>query len=260
MLKKLILFILLLNLNIISYEGKIFVTSIPKCGTHLLLRTIELITNQEKIGLPTVRWDNNLEVNNMFELYDILDCFLLISNKFLWYHVPYTKERSEILKRNNIKTFFIYRDPRDQQLSMFHWLNDRKNKGISFSEFGKKLINGSFSWPGSSILNLYEIFLPWQHEKHVYTTTFEKLVGPEGGGSLELQLQEIKNIASFLDYHLSDEDIITISKNIYGSGNTFKFGKIGTWKKYYKEEHKDALKQTAGNLLIKLKYENNLFW
>ncbi len=37
-------------------------------------------------------------------------------------------------------------------------------------------------------------------------------------------------------------------------------GSIGGWQTYFKEEHKDAFKKVAGDLLIELDYEQDLNW
>ena len=45
-----------------------------------------------------------------------------------------------------------------------------------------------------------------------------------------------------------------------GKSPTFRSGKTGEWKKYFTEEHKDIFKEVAGDLLVKLGYENNNDW
>src|SRR5262249_54221825 len=41
---------------------------------------------------------------------------------------------------------------------------------------------------------------------------------------------------------------------------TFRSGKTGEWKKYFKEKHKKIFKDVAGDLLVKLGYEKNNDW
>jgi hypothetical protein len=41
---------------------------------------------------------------------------------------------------------------------------------------------------------------------------------------------------------------------------TFRSGKTGEWRKSFTDEHKKIFKDTAGELLIKLKYETNMDW
>ena len=41
---------------------------------------------------------------------------------------------------------------------------------------------------------------------------------------------------------------------------TFRSGKTGEWKKYFKDEHKKIFKDIAEDLLIRLGYERDLNW
>ena len=41
---------------------------------------------------------------------------------------------------------------------------------------------------------------------------------------------------------------------------TFRSGKTGEWKKYFKDEHRQVFKQVAGDLLVRLGYESNYDW
>jgi len=41
---------------------------------------------------------------------------------------------------------------------------------------------------------------------------------------------------------------------------TFRSGKTGEWKKHFTDEHKKIFKDVAGDLLVKLGYEENNGW
>jgi hypothetical protein len=41
---------------------------------------------------------------------------------------------------------------------------------------------------------------------------------------------------------------------------TFRSGKTGEWKKYFTDEHKQLFKDVAGDLLIRLGYEQSNAW
>ena len=45
-----------------------------------------------------------------------------------------------------------------------------------------------------------------------------------------------------------------------GKSPTFRSGKTGEWKKYFKTEHKKIFNDVAGDLLIRLGYEKNRDW
>ena len=104
--------------------------------------------------------------------------------------------------------------------------------------------------------------IPWlsQDPDFLYTTRFEDLVGSQGGGSDEKQLQEILNIARFLELDMDVEEIKERTKHIYGVGRTFRSGHIGEWKKYFKPQHIKAFKTVFGQELIDTGYENDFNW
>jgi hypothetical protein len=42
--------------------------------------------------------------------------------------------------------------------------------------------------------------------------------------------------------------------------HTFRSGKTGGWKQYFMDDHKSLFKDVAGDLLVKLGYEENNNW
>lgn len=67
----------------------------------------------------------------------------------------------------------------------------------------------------------------WAAHPHVYTTSFERLVGNKGGGDDTAQREEIKNIYN----HLNDVFISYCQEHIYGDTRTFRKGQIGEGKR-----------------------------
>ena len=104
----------------------------------------------------------------------------------------------------------------------------------------------------------YDAYLPWKDHPAIYTTTFEKIVGPRGGGTEIEQLQEIKNIAHHLGLFIDNEEAKKIAGQLFGSSDTFREGQIGSHKKHFTSRQKKLFKEIAGTLLIQLGYEQNL--
>lgn len=242
-------------------EHKIFFTSIPKSGTHLMLEALELLTDMHTIGLSTLRKNSGTcDDNESLDVSDVPGLYRFIQNKFIWFHAPWSAACAQILRKHQVKVIFMYRDPRDQQLSMFNWLNDKNLQQIPFSQFGQALVRGDLAWPKGSLVDLYHNFLQWSFEPNVYTTTFEKLIGLQGGGDPDVQFQELCNIANFLGIMVTEEKLLSIAQKIYGTGSTFKFGKIGKWRELYTDEHKTLFKVISGTLLQDLGYEQDNNW
>ncbi|MDR3647105.1 MAG: hypothetical protein P4L22_06200 [Candidatus Babeliales bacterium] len=270
------------------------IISIPKCGTHLLQKCIQLIIKDKEL------------------------CS--------YAHARYSPDKISII--NNRKSFFIIRDPRDQLISFIYHVIIRINvykdnpemreklksfwqyENLSFSEKISHLIDRGapyydiyrssaeesqksyLEWQQSllkiknhqnnpqikyqlqsfmdyknptgntthGINQFYSEYLGWQKVPGICNIKFENLVGPKGGGTLEKQLAEIKKIAHHLGKHLSDKEIKEVAKNLFGESNTFRKGKIGSWKKHFNDDHKNHFKRLAGSLLINLGYEKDFNW
>jgi hypothetical protein len=231
-----------------SPANKVLVNSIPKSGTHLATRVIEELTGFVGRIIPT-----NLDD--------------LKSNQFMGAHLPYSVENELLLRKNNVKGVFIFRDPRDQLVSNVFFIYKFPQlwpmvQHLTFDQLLEYLIkDGSLITSLNNIDAFYKSFLPWKEILDIfYTTQFEKLIGPLGGGTLASQLTEIKNIAAHIGISISDGQAMKISQAIYGNTWTFREGKIGSWKKYFNEQHKRLFKHIAGQLLIDLGYETDLLW
>lgn len=300
--KKSILMLFLFNFNIIlnteintQPHTKIFIIGIPKCGTWLLDKFINLSTKKEN-GLYKFYFHGilrkRLSEENAIQLFNPSEkifnhCLKNLSyNEYLISHLIYDRKYEELLKKNNFKVVFIIRDPRDQLISrIFYTYNYPKPyaglQHLSFDELLSGLI-GAGALPNqkfddlisshlsyllspefkaiSRITDFYETFLPWSKSSMVYTTRFEDIVGPNGGGSLRKQIEEINNISKFLNLNLTQEKICEITSQLFGGTNTFREGKLGKWKEYFKPHHIDEFKKIGGHLLIELGYEKDLNW
>lgn len=244
------------------------VISIPKCGTHLLLKTLQFLSGMKKeIDVAPPGWtildDNTIKS-------------FLNQSALLKTHAIHIDANITRLNNNNFKTFFIYRDPRDQIVSAAFWIKKTTREWPSHSRWSisaiiDKLIVDSGSvwsvifkpvtlWQNKDITSFYNLYMPWRFEPYIYTTTFEKLVGPKGGGNKDVQIREIIAIAHHMGKRVSIHEATGIADKLFGPSVTFREGKIGSWKKYFSENQKAAFKKVAGQLLIDLGYEKNLNW
>lgn len=275
--------LLLLNILIINsifcaeVENEIIVVSIPKSGTHLVSKCLKLLTKK---------------INHQVEAFPKNDIDL--KDYFFLNHLKYTEDNKINYIKDKYIKFFVIRDPRDQIVSYAYWgeLLLKNNyeifkqmhespetqnenfidlyayKDLSFDALITELIiNGKYYYNGfppypyqtCGIKDFYNSYLQWQKTPGFYTVKFENLVGEQGGGSKEIQINEIRNIAKHLNREYSEEEIQMVAESLFGR-QTFREGKIGSWKKHFTEEHKKLFKEVAGQLLIDLGYEKDLNW
>ena len=244
--------------------------SIPKSGTHLLNKLIG------KLGF---RYQGMTTYTALTSSYPEL--FRIRDGHFFTPHLIASHDNIDAAKRGAFKVIFIYRDPRDQIISNAHYM---KNAGaglwvaadLPLDKLISKLIidyscmyytKKKSLWNDivlkniGSVKNFYDLYKGWYDYPGVYITTFERLVGSKGGGSDEVQLQEINNIIQHLGVSLSENAIEQIQADLFGgTGVIFRTGQIGEWKKYFTEDDKNTFKEVAGQLLIDLGYEQDFNW
>lgn len=245
-------------------QPQVLITSIPKCGTNLLCYCIGLITEQKKS-----EWCKGYSLLNEQQILNSR-AFTFISHAF------YSTRNNAQVSNMPWKALFIYRDPRDQIISMANWIYKNPGARPTYArmdmdslllELIKRngpiysiLFDGEEIKNARSIADFYALYMPWKQQPRVYTTTFEALVGPLGGGDAEKQLTEIMNIAAHIGTPISRKQARSVANRLFGNSFTFHEGQIGSWKKYFKEEHKKAFKKVAGQLLIDLSYEHDFSW
>ena len=269
------LFALSLCLNSIDAKrSTLFVTTMPKSGTHLLQKIIYSLTGE------LAEWPKEATTMQQHEC----DVICTLKKRYYFAHAPCIGNNLEIAKKNNLNVILLLRDPRDVLVSYAYWVKkdpdhllfaDRETLYPYWNEIPSWSIETMIShfithYPCkgplvknfATIAEFYSLYLDWDQYPNLHITTFEKLIGPQGGGDTVTQENEILAIASFLQIPTNKDDIKEICSSLFGGTSTFREGKIGSWKKELTEEHKQALKKLPGfnELLIKLNYEKDNNW
>lgn len=248
-------------------EPRILANSIPKAGTHLLIRYLQLLPGVADSGIrmrgstQPVTLEKNLKRAGG-------GCFVPV-------HLAFSPERARLLADLGYNSALIIRDPRDVVVSHFHYVT-YKSRHHRLHPYYQDLADDSTRLlasiqgieapagsPGMSLDDIgtrYRAYLEWA-DHNCYITRFEDLVGPQGGGSLETQRQEILALAEHLGISLTGEDIERITNQIFDrTTSTFRKGEIGDWKNHLAPQHKAAFKQVAGQILVDLGYEGDMDW
>jgi hypothetical protein len=261
----------------------------PKAGTHLLMKAVGMFDGIRQVeGWITNRLVEKVEIANTQDSDSILigvDSPKPIPietltrtlrrakrGDFIKAHTRFSEDLANLLEQLRMKTLLILRDPRDVVVSHANFLATRSThllfdfyQNLSTSERIMTSIAGlSPDHPDDSmLLNIeerYRSLMPWISHSLNYTTYFEKLVGPKGGGSYDEQIQEIEHISQHLDIRCSQKDIERVADTLFGGTTTFRKGTIGRWRKHFTLEHKQVFKDIAGQVLIDLGYEDNHNW
>ncbi len=250
-------------------KNDLLIISIPKCGTNMLVKTIDLL-----VGKP-------FGINNTLAGFRINQNVLLkrILNQPkdtpMYIHTPFTKQAESLLMQYAMKVFFIYRDPRDCAISLAFFLKKLWSRRFnSYSQeqlismaiashemYDAGLFRGIPNFVITDVNACFQTFLPWRQCPIIYTTRFEDLVGPQGGGDSESQMREIRNIAKHLGIEKTEDELTDVAGMLFGrTWSTFREGQIGSWKKHFTPALKEKFKRIAGQLLIDLGYEKDFDW
>ena len=253
---RIILLSLLWIFHTINAQNTLLI-SLPKTGTNLALKLLKTILNEKKflqVGKikRSLYWCHNINISDE-------------KPKVLAF-AP-SKQRVKILKKLKTKIILLLRDPRQHIIALLRAIKkDINHKTIEWGikNFPKMLAMQTKQHcflKYKDINQCYADYLAWINQyPWVYVTTYEKLVGPQGGGDTALQEEEIVNICEFLGRQLDESQAGAIAYSLYGGTSTFKEGKIDTWKQHFSDGNKKLFKEVAGKLVIALGYEKSDEW
>lgn len=167
--------------------------------------------------------------------------------------------------------YIIYRDPRDIVVSHVFYITDMAPGHAHYQYYNEELKNfderlkvSILGRPGvniefPNIAQRFELYDGWLDRPEVLALRFEDFIhhGRETLGRVtDHFLKRVNTLPA------SREQIINaLELNINPKRSpTFRSGRTGEWKKYFKDEHKKLFKDIAGDLLIRLGYEKDNNW
>ncbi len=180
--------------------------------------------------------------------------------------------RPEVIRRVATPAFvsyFIFRDPRDVVVSHVFYVTDMEPHHVhhayyqSLPDFNSRLMVSILGRPDAGvefpdIAARFEPYIGWLDQPAVLKIHFEDLVNDRSAA-----------LNRILDHFLARVPLAapreTILAALEASINpqrspTFRSGKTGEWRKHFTPEHKRVFKEVAGDLLIKLGYEQDSDW
>lgn len=252
----------------------LFANSFPKSGTHLLTQVLQgfpLIGPAVDSGLPaivTFEGDSGRERPSAEILADLLR---LLPGDISYGHLHALPEVVELLCQQGYAAFFILRDPRDVVVSHVHYVTEIEPRHIHhhyyaevLQTFDQRLRASILGLPDEKIPfpNLYQRFAPylgWLDRQEVLCLRFEDFI-----------TNRLETLGKVFDHALrrgfppamdrsAALEILADSINPQRSP-TFRSGKIGGWRTQFSPENKALFKEVAGDLLLRLGYEQDAGW
>ncbi len=250
----------------------IFGNAKPKSGSHLLTQIlggfcqIAPYTYVETDPVRTVK-----ATGGRFSANETLAQLQRIPRGTIgWGYVDATPENIAYLCQPERVNYFIYRDPRDMLVSHVFFATDmHEGHGMhefyqNLSDFDERLkvaITG-IDRDGLymvSVKQRYEGVFQWLEQPAVLCIRFEDLVN-DRERILNQMLDQVEKTGYKTPTPRARAMEILTETIQPKKSKTFRSGKTGEWKKYFKDEHKNLFKEVAGDLLTRLGYEQGNDW
>lgn len=250
----------------------IFGNSKPKSGSHLLLQILNGFTQimpykyVDAEPIRTITKDGERRSSDEI----LRDLKKTPQGVIGWGYVDATKENASFLTQAGRVTYFIYRDPRDMLISQVffatdmheeHGMHDYYNSLPDFNERLKVAITGidKDGLKMVSVQQRYEGVFQWLEQKNAMCIRFEDLINNRDA-TLNQMLDEVEKTGYKIPTPREKSLSVLVEAIQPKKSHTFRSGKTGGWKEYFTEEHKKLFKEVAGDLLVRLGYEQNDGW
>ncbi len=250
----------------------IFGNSKPKSGSHLLLQILSGFTQimpyayVEADPVRTITKQGRRKTNQ-----EVLEELCGVPRGVIgWGYVEASPENIAFLCKPDRVNYFIYRDPRDLLVSQVYFATDMyEEHGMhayynSLPDFGSRLkaaITGVRE-DGANMVSVkqrYEGVFEWLEQPGVLCIRFEDLVN-QRGRTLNAMLDQVEKTGYKIPMP-RERSLSVLAEAIQpGKSHTFRSGKTGGWREHFTDEHKKLFNEVAGDLLIRLGYEQDNHW
>jgi hypothetical protein len=246
--------------------------AMPKSGSHLIIQVLQGLTRIGPFVNPGFPPVNRAEDNRQFTVEGILHNISRMRSGDIGYgYLDARQVYVDALTRDGIASIFVFRDPRDMIISHVfyateifsgHGMHEYYTKKLSSMEERINTAIGGMNENGLELIGVkarYESHLGWLDQPQILCLRFEELRGnQEHAFSLILDYLEGQGFQPGVTRNVAMQ-AINESVQPKKSG-TFRSGKVGEWRQHFTQKNVDFFKQSTGDLLVKLGYEDNDTW
>ncbi len=247
-------------------SAPVLLTSIPKCGTHLLRELLRVT--------PPLRFGGELPRNEQSSADEIRAALQVARGHFVVGHIPHTPENAAAVVEAGARVLHVVRDPRAYVVSLVHHIRRFEDHALhthfrdhvaDLEHAAELVIRGVNLGAGRflpDVATFFGWYLGWRTCPSAYTTTYEALVGPEGGGSRIAQRHEVAAILTHLGYRWTSPVVVNLLASVlyHRDSPTFRRGVLGDWRRSFTPRLRQAFRDTAPKLLADLGYEAGDDW
>lgn len=250
----------------------VFANSKPKSGSHLLLQIMNgfcRIAPYAYVAADPVRTIRASGGRRPDE-HVLADLQALPAGVIGWGYVDATPANLAFLATPGRVNYFIYRDPRDMLVSHVFFATDmHQGHGMhafyqalpNFNERLKVAITG-INQDGLFMVDVrqrYEGVFQWLEQPSTLCLRFEDLINNREKTLIRM-LEQVKKTGFTIPTPRAQAVEILAEAIQPKKSHTFRSGKTGGWKQHFTAEHKALFKDIAGDLLVRLGYEQDNNW
>jgi hypothetical protein len=246
--------------------------AMPKSGSHLIIQVLQGLVDVGPFVNPGFPPVNRTEDNRKLPEAAMLENLRRMRPGDIAY--GYVQARPEYIReltRSGKSSVFVYRDPRDMIVSHVFYateMNDQHGMHVYYSEKVTNLeerINAAIQGVAekdaglSSVKTKYENYLGWLEVPEILSLRFEDLILDQDRALARiLEYLSTRGFESMVSQKMAVE---RLKRAVAPSrSGTFRRGKPGNWREYFTQGNKDRFKDVAGDLLLRLGYEENNAW
>lgn len=244
----------------------------PKSGSHLIIQVLQGLTRIGPFVNPGFPPVNRTEDNRQYSVEGILENIARMRSGDIGY--GYLDSRDEYvgaLNRDGLASIFVYRDPRDMIVShvfyateifQAHGMHEYYTKELATMEDRINAAIGGVNEDGLELISVkarYDTHLGWLEQPGILCLRFEEL--RENKDNSFNMIMDYLDDKGFKPEVSRQQAVAALGKAVQPKkSGTFRSGKVGDWRQYFTQGNVDFFKQSTGDLLVKLGYEQDDGW
>jgi hypothetical protein len=246
--------------------------AMPKSGSHLIIQALQGLVQLGPFVNPGFPPVNRTEENRKLDDAEVLAAIRRMRSGDIGYgYISANEPFVSALSAPGRATIFVYRDPRDMiishifyatQMHKGHWMRRYYTEVLQTMEQRIDAAIQGVDEPGSELTDIrsrYLGYLGWLEQPGALSLRFEELI-----------LQRRAAFGRILDYLAERGAQITAQREpaldimeaaiAPKKSGTFRKGQPGNWREHFTEGNIVLFKERAGDLLIRLGYEQDNDW
>lgn len=246
--------------------------AMPKSGSHLIIQVLQGLTRIGPFVNPGFPPVNRTEDNRQFTVEGIIDNISRMRPGDIGYgYLDARQAYVNALTQEGMASIFVFRDPRDMIVSHVfyateifkeHGMHEYYTKKLSTMEDRINAAIGGVSENGLELIGVkerYETHIGWLDQPGVLCLRFEELRGNQEHAFNTL-LDYLERHGFQLEVDRREATAVLGAAVQPKKSGTFRSGKVGDWRQHFTQTNVDFFKQSTGELLVKLGYEDDDTW